>query len=105
MTSGPHPDLPPVTPDAFETLAPLWRRAQSGDEAAYRDALRLMAGRVRGFLRAKVRVVAHIETIKRGFAALLGLMGVAILAGWDKALEARIVAWLPTSWVDLTVMC
>lgn len=65
-----------MTPDAFEqTLAPLWRRAQSGDEAAYREALRLMAGRVRGFLRAKVRVVAHI------------------------------VAWLPTSWVDLTVMC
>lgn len=57
-----------------------------------------------GFLRAKERVMAHIETIKRGFAALLGLMGIAILAGWDKALEARIVAWLPTSWVDLTVM-
>lgn len=57
-----------------------------------------------GFLRARGRVMAHIETIKRGFAALLGLMGVAILAGWDKALEARIVAWLPTSWVDLTVM-
>ena len=41
MTSGPNPDLPPVTPVAFEqTLAPLWRRARSGDEAAYRQALR-----------------------------------------------------------------
>jgi len=54
MTSGPHPDRPPVTPDAFEqTLAPLWRRAQSGDEAAYREALRLMGGRVRAFLRRR----------------------------------------------------
>jgi cytochrome c biogenesis protein CcdA len=57
-----------------------------------------------GFLRARDRVMAHIESIKRGFAVLLGLMGIAILAGWDKALEARIVAWLPSAWVDLTVM-
>ncbi len=57
-----------------------------------------------GFLRARDRVMTRIGTIKRGFAALLGLMGVAILAGWDQAREARIVAWLPTSWVDLAVM-
>jgi cytochrome c biogenesis protein CcdA len=57
-----------------------------------------------GFARARGWVMSRIETLKHGFAALLGLMGVAILLGWDKALEARIVAWLPNSWVDLTVM-
>jgi cytochrome c biogenesis protein CcdA len=57
-----------------------------------------------GFTRARGWVMGRIETIKHGFAALLGLMGVAILFGWDKALEARVVAWLPTAWVDLTVM-
>jgi RNA polymerase sigma-70 factor (ECF subfamily) len=47
-------DPPTVTPDAFEqTLAPIWRRAQAGDEGAYREALRLMAGRVRASLRRR----------------------------------------------------
>jgi hypothetical protein len=31
-------------------------------------------------------------------------MGVAILFGWDKVLEAYIVAGLPAAWVDLTVL-
>lgn len=36
----------------FESgLKPLWLRAQSGDEHAYRDALRLIAGRLRAYLR------------------------------------------------------
>ena len=47
-------DSKTVTPDIFEqTLAPLWRRAQAGDEAAYRDALRLIASRVRSSLRRR----------------------------------------------------
>ncbi|MEO8059944.1 MAG: sigma-70 family RNA polymerase sigma factor [Burkholderiales bacterium] len=34
----------------FESgLWPLWMRAQAGDEAAYRDALTLIAGRLRGY--------------------------------------------------------
>lgn len=41
--------------DAFEaSLAPLWRRAQAGDEAAYRDALRRMAARLRSYLRRRL---------------------------------------------------
>ena len=39
----------------FETgLKPIWLRAQSGDEAAYREALTLMAGRLRAYLRRRL---------------------------------------------------
>lgn len=42
--------------DAFERqLAPLWQRAQAGDEAAYREALRLIAARLRGYLRRRMQ--------------------------------------------------
>lgn len=54
-------------------------------------------GRVRGW------VLARIDRVKKGFALLLGLMGVAILTGADKWLEARITSWLPDAWVGLTV--
>ncbi|HQY07970.1 MAG TPA: sigma-70 family RNA polymerase sigma factor [Burkholderiaceae bacterium] len=41
--------------DDFESrLAPLWRSAQSGDEAAYRAALALMATRLRSWLRRRM---------------------------------------------------
>lgn len=47
-------DLPPL--DALETtLRPLWRRAQAGDEAAYRQALELAAQRLRGFFGRRLR--------------------------------------------------
>jgi RNA polymerase sigma-70 factor, ECF subfamily len=43
------------SPDAFErALAPLWQRAQRGEEAAYRQALAQMAGRVRAYLRRRL---------------------------------------------------
>lgn len=42
-------------PDDFEqTLKPLWLRAQAGDEAAYRQALGLLAGRLRAYLRRRL---------------------------------------------------
>ena len=42
-------------PDAFEAgLAPLWRRAQAGDEAAYQQALQKMAARLRAYLRRRL---------------------------------------------------
>jgi RNA polymerase sigma-70 factor (ECF subfamily) len=45
---------PPV--DDFEaTLHPLWRRAQAGDEVAYREALACIADRLRGFLRRRMQ--------------------------------------------------
>ncbi len=56
-----------------------------------------------GFLRARDWILARIERVRRGFAVLLGGMGVAILTGADKWLEARVLAWLPDAWVNLTI--
>lgn len=56
-----------------------------------------------GFDRARGWVLGHIERVKKGFALLLGLMGLAILSGADKWLEARVNNWLPESWLGLTV--
>jgi RNA polymerase sigma-70 factor (ECF subfamily) len=43
-------------PDDFETgLKPLWLRAQSGDEAAYRAALGMIAARLRAYFRRRMR--------------------------------------------------
>lgn len=40
----------------FESgLKPLWLRAQSGDEAAYRDCLQRIAARLRAFLRRRMQ--------------------------------------------------
>ncbi len=42
--------------DDFEReLKPLWLRAQRGDEAAYREALQRVAGRLRAYLRRRLR--------------------------------------------------
>jgi cytochrome c biogenesis protein CcdA len=57
-----------------------------------------------GFLRARGWLLARVARIKTGFALLLGAMGVAILTGADKWLEARIVALLPEGWLRLTVL-
>ena len=56
-----------------------------------------------GFNRARGWVLSRIDRVKTGFALLLGLMGLAILTGADKWLEARVTAWLPDAWVNLTV--
>ncbi|MBI5718801.1 MAG: sigma-70 family RNA polymerase sigma factor [Burkholderiales bacterium] len=45
-----------AAPGDFESvLKPLWRRAQAGDEAAYRDALNRIAARLRQFLRRRMQ--------------------------------------------------
>lgn len=51
------PALPATSSDSeFETrVAPLWRQAQEGHEAAYREALRLIALRVRAYLRRRLQ--------------------------------------------------
>lgn len=42
--------------DDFERqLKPLWLRAQAGDEAAYRESLRCIAARLRGYLRQRLQ--------------------------------------------------
>jgi cytochrome c biogenesis protein CcdA len=57
----------------------------------------------RGFVRARDWVLARIGRVRQGFALLLGLVGVAILTGGDKWLEAQVLRVLPDSWVNLTV--
>jgi cytochrome c biogenesis protein CcdA len=56
-----------------------------------------------GFARVRDWVLERIERVRKGFALLLGFMGVAILTGADKWLEARVLRWLPEGWVNLTV--
>lgn len=55
-----------------------------------------------GFMKARDWLLRHINTIKRGFAAVLALMGVAILTGYDKVFEAWVLRSLPDWWVRLT---
>jgi len=56
-----------------------------------------------GFVRGRNWVPARIEPMRLGFAAILGAMGVAILTGADKGLEALVLSWLPDARVNLTV--
>jgi cytochrome c-type biogenesis protein len=56
-----------------------------------------------GFMRARDWILARIERVRRGFAVLLGGMGIAILTGADKWVEARVLGWLPDAWVNLTI--
>lgn len=57
----------------------------------------------KGFVRVRDWVLARIDRVRRAFALLLGLMGVAILTGGDKWLEAQVLHVLPDAWVNLTV--
>lgn len=56
-----------------------------------------------GFTRSRDWVLAHVELLKRGFGLVLGLVGIAILTGADKWLEAELLTMLPDAWVQLTV--
>lgn len=56
----------------------------------------------RGFATARTWVLGHIAGIKNAFGVLIGALGVAILTGSDKWIEARIVDMLPDAWVTLT---
>ena len=56
-----------------------------------------------GFSRARNWVLGHAKTMKNAFGALLVLLGIAILMGWDKRLEALILPLLPDAWVNVTV--
>lgn len=62
--------------------------------AAY--ASRAGFGRVRGW------VMAHMDRVKRGFGVLVLLLGVAILLGGDKWLEAQLLQVMPQGWIDYT---
>ena len=56
-----------------------------------------------GFSRVRDWVLAHVERMRHGFALLLGALGLTILTGGDKWLEARVLGLLPDAWVNLTV--
>lgn len=55
-----------------------------------------------GFQSIRGWVVRHGETVKKAFGVFILVLGVAILLGGDKWLEARVLDMLPESWVDLT---
>ncbi len=57
-----------------------------------------------GFNAARGWVLTHIEVIKKTFGVLILLVGIAILTGADKWLEARIVDVLPEAWVRATTL-
>ena len=48
-------------------------------------------------------LLGGVERLRLGFALVLGAMGIAILTGADKRLEAWVHTWLPDAWVHLTV--
>ena len=56
-----------------------------------------------GFVRGRDWVMARVDRLRQAFALLLGGMGVAILTGGDKWVEARVLSWLPDAWINLTV--
>jgi cytochrome c-type biogenesis protein len=55
-----------------------------------------------GFLSMRGWLLPHIGAIKKGFAGLLVLVGVMILLGADRWLEARVLDILPEAWMDVT---
>ena len=52
----------------------------------------------------KVRAwgLAHMDRVKKIFSLFFLMVGLAILTGWDKWLEAKLVQWMPDAWVSLT---
>lgn len=56
-----------------------------------------------GFRIARDWVLARIDGLRKGFAVLLLVIGVGILTGADKRLEAAILDVMPESWILLTV--
>lgn len=55
-----------------------------------------------GFARARDWILKHISALKKGFAWLIIGVGLAILFGVDKWLEAQITQRLPDAWVTIT---
>jgi len=53
-----------------------------------------------GFSRSRDWVLRRIHTLKQGFAILMIVLGVAILSGLDKRLEAVVTQVLPEAWVE-----
>ena len=54
------------------------------------------------FARMRKWVLGHSNGLRLGFAVLIGLMGIAVLTGADRWLEARLLDLLPDAWLALT---
>ena len=54
------------------------------------------------FAGARVWVTAHIDALKLAFGGLMILLGLAILSGGDKWLEAQVLRLVPMGWASLT---
>lgn len=57
-----------------------------------------------GFMRFRDGVLPRMELLKKLFGVVVGLVGVAILTGVDKRIEAVLTQALPDAWLNLTVM-
>jgi cytochrome c-type biogenesis protein len=55
-----------------------------------------------GFNQSRGWVLGHISAIKTVFGACIVSLGIAILLGYDKNVEAFLVNLMPDVWVDLT---
>lgn len=55
-----------------------------------------------GFSKVRGLVLTHMERVKKIFGVFVLLVGVAILSGGDKWLEAQLVQFLPEGWINLT---
>lgn len=56
-----------------------------------------------GFRAARDRVLKRIDGLRKGFAVLLLVIGVAILTGAEKRFEAALLDVMPETWILLTV--
>ncbi|ODS99440.1 MAG: cytochrome C biogenesis protein [Lautropia sp. SCN 69-89] len=54
------------------------------------------------FARMRRWVLGHGADLRHGFAVLIGLMGVAVLTGFDRWMEAKMLDLMPDAWVRLT---
>lgn len=57
-----------------------------------------------GFNHSRDWVLRHIDSIKKGFGTLILLVGLAVLFGLDKRLEALVVKSLPDAWLTITTL-
>ena len=55
-----------------------------------------------GFNQSKTWVMRYIGTVKTVFGLCIIALGISILLGYDKLLEAAIVERMPNAWIDLT---
>jgi len=55
-----------------------------------------------GFGKARGWVLSHMDNVKKGFGLFVLLVGIAILTGGDKWLEAQVVKLLPEAWINVT---